>query len=41
MYESYAWPGAGSKKDTGLFVKLIKEFFEGLIEEIERREKKD
>ncbi len=41
MYESYAWPGAYSRKsEKNQFIKWVKELFEGLIKEIEQTERK-
>lgn len=40
MYESYSWPGAYTLKDeVKLFSKWVKELFEGVIKEIEKKHK--
>ena len=42
MYESYPWPGAYTLKDEmKIFTKLIKEFFDGLVNEIKKTEEKN
>lgn len=40
MYESYDWPGAYTLKDEmKLFVQWFKELFDGVLKEIEKKEK--
>lgn len=38
MYESYAWPGVHNFKKS-IFVKLFRQLFDGVLKEIEKREK--
>lgn len=41
MYESYAWPNACSYKgETKLFIKWFKQLLNGVLKEIEAKEKK-
>lgn len=40
MYESYPWPGAYTLKDeVKLLTKWVKELFEGVVKEIEKKNK--
>lgn len=40
MYESYPWPGAYTIKDEmRLIAQWVKELFDGVIKEIEKRNK--
>lgn len=40
MYESYPWPGAYTAKDEiRIFTKWVKELFDGVLKEIEKKHK--
>lgn len=40
MYESYPWPGAYTIKDEmRMIVQWVKELFDGVLKEIEKRNK--